>query len=124
MQNTNYNMSKATQQNPKTLCKTFMEGIGPTEWGYGLRRITVVVNKKDVAFYQKIPYTFTSMGFKAQNGKWYLGLRMNIDQFSPIKKRLMDQNTHNEKIQCLWGEMMAEFAHEYMQKHRNEFSYN
>ena len=56
------------------------EGVeGDKIWGYGRRRITVTDNSGTC------PMTFSAMGFKNQNGTWSIGLRMNVDQASPIK---------------------------------------
>lgn len=56
------------------------EGLDKHEkWGYGIRRITV--KDKD----NLCPMTFSAMSYKDQSGNWSIGLRMNVDQVSPIK---------------------------------------
>ena len=98
------------------LVKTLMEGLAENQWAYGIRRISVTVDKKiDCAFHHQIPYTFTSLGYKDQNGKWYVGLRMNIDQVSPLKLRPMNADTN---LTDAWAEMMREFVREYVNKHK------
>ena len=97
-----------TQTANLQLKKTLMEGLDGNRWGYGLRRISVTVNPDvDVGFHHQVPYTFTSLGYKDQNGKWYVGLRMNIDQVSPLKMRPMNANTD---LTNAWAEMMREFV--------------
>ncbi len=56
------------------------EGLdAPDSWGYGTRRLTV--KDKD----GHCPMAFSAMGYRDQKGKWFIGLRMNVDQVSPIK---------------------------------------
>ena len=65
-----------------------LQGFGPMlreglekegAWGYGIRRITVK-SKDDIC-----PITFSAMSYKAREGDWSIGLRMNINKISPIK---------------------------------------
>ena len=65
--------------------------------------------------HHQVPYTFTSLGYKDQNGKWYVGLRMNIDQVSPLKLRPMNADTN---LTDAWAEMMREFVKEFVLKHK------
>jgi len=95
------------------LMKTLMEGLGENQWGYGFRRISVTVNP-DAEFHHQVPYTFTSLGYKDEEGKWFVGLRMNVDQVSPLKLRPMNVNT---ELNIAWADMMNEFAREYVMKH-------
>ena len=96
--------------------KILKEGVDDNQWGYGIKRISVTVNKDvDVGFHHKIPYTFTSLGYKAADGKWYVGLRMNVDQNSPLKLRPMNANT---ELSAVWVEMMHEFMKESVMKHK------
>ena len=95
------------------------EGIVAKEWGYGIRRVKLTVNPNAPEFVTKIPYTFTSSGFKDQEGNWFVCLRMNVDQHTPKKMRPMNQHSH---IHQLWGEMMLEFAQEYAHKN-NQLSH-
>ena len=118
-QNPNYedmaNKSK-TQSANSQLKKTLMEGLDDDQWGYGIRRISVTIDPTvDIGGYHAIPYTFTSLGYKDANGKWFVGLRMNVDQHSPLKMRPMDGNT---ELTIAWAEMMKEFVMEYVAKHR------
>ncbi len=109
------NKSK-TQSANSQLKKTLMEGLDDDQWGYGIRRISVTIDPTvDIGGYHAIPYTFTSLGYKDANGKWFVGLRMNVDQHSPLKMRPMDGNT---ELTSAWGEMMKEFVMEYVAKHR------
>tara|TARA_Y100000817_G_scaffold280378_1_gene244344 strand:+ start:129 stop:500 length:372 start_codon:yes stop_codon:yes gene_type:complete len=110
------NSRKQNTTSNSQLVKTLMEGLDGNRWGYGLRRISVTVNPDvDVGFHHQVPYTFTSLGYKDQNGKWYVGLRMNIDQVSPLKMRPMNANTD---LTNAWAEMMREFVREYVNKHK------
>ena len=69
------NSRKQNTTSNSQLVKTLMEGRDGNRWGYGLRRISVTVNPDvDVGFHHQVPYTFTSLGYKDQNGKWYVGL--------------------------------------------------
>jgi len=91
------------------------EGIEKETWGYGFRRITI-----NHEIPQKIPYTFTSSGFKDKNGNWWVCLRMNVDQHSPEKKLPFPppQQRTNEAFQQSCGYMMNAFVEEYAQKHQ------
>jgi len=89
------------------------EGIADNEWGYGIRRVKLNADPNSPEFVIKVPYTFTSSGFKDQEGNWFVCLRMNVDQHSKKKMRPMNQDSHMHQ---LWGEMMLEFSEEYAQK--------
>jgi hypothetical protein len=95
----------------KQMFEYLTEGINENGWGYASHRLTVTSKLK-----HKIPYTFTSCGFKDNNNKWYLCLRMNVDQVSPQKSVPMEESTnfHQE-----WDKMMEEFAIEYAKKSPN-----
>ena len=86
-------------------------GMNENGWGYGVGRIKVASKLK-----HKIPYTFTSCGFKNQNKQWFLCLRMNVDQPSPQKTVQMDISTN---LYLEWDKMMEEFANEYAKKSPN-----
>jgi hypothetical protein len=88
-----------------------IEGINENGWGYGIRRITVRSKLK-----HKIPYTFTSSGFKNQKKQWFLCLRMNVDQVSPQKSVPMDSSTD---FHLEWDKMMEEFVNEYAKNSPN-----
>ena len=109
--------TKAKMQHTNSqLKKTLMEGLDDNQWGYGIRRISVTVDKNvDRAFHHQIPYTCTSLGYKDEDGKWFVGLRMNVDQVSPLKLRSMNANTN---LTDAWAEMMQEFVTEYACKHK------
>jgi hypothetical protein len=92
------------------------EGITGKQWGYGIRRVKLTADPNAPEFVRKVPYTFTSSGFKDQEGNWFACLRMNVDQHSRKKMRPMNQDS---LIHQLWGEMMLEFAQEYADKHKN-----
>jgi|TARA_B110000495_G_C22881192_1_gene513917 hypothetical protein len=104
-----------SQVNSHTNLFTFIqEGIEPGTWGYGIRRVTI---KHEIP--QKIPYTFTSAGFKDKNGNWWTCLRMNVDQHIPEKKHPfpIEQRTNDAfKESCSY--MMDAFVEEYIQKHQ------
>ena len=103
------------QHTNSQLKKTLMEGLSDDQWGYGIRRISVSVDKNvDRAFHHQIPYTFTSLGYKDEDGEWFVGLRMNVDQVSPLKLRPMNENTN---LTDAWAEMMKEFVNEFVNKH-------
>lgn len=97
--------------NNSQLFALFTEGVAENEWGYGIKRVSVTSKLK-----HKIPYTFTSCGFKDKDNKWYLCLRMNVDQVSPQKSVPMESSTnfHQEL-----DKMMEEFAIEYAKKSPN-----
>jgi len=108
-------MSKNSMFQDNTTFNYLMEGVSNEEWGYGIRRITIKANTNAPEFVKCIPYTFTSAGFKSQEGNWFVCLRMNVDQYSPQKMRPMSQTA---QFQQLWGAMMLEFAQEYADKHK------
>ena len=99
------------------------EGITGNQWGYGIRRVTLKSNPDAPELVNKVPYTYTSSGFKSQEGNWFVGVRMNVDQCSPQKMRPFNQYSN---IHQLWGEMMLEFAQEFAQEYahkNNQISY-
>ncbi len=73
-------------------------------WGYGIKRLTV---KESTGSW---PMTFSAMAYKNEQGKWFLGLRMNIDQVSPIKFR--DWND-GDNIVLLLADLMSEHMREH-----------
>ncbi len=75
----------------------------PGTWGYGIRRLTVKEKNG------QCPMTFSAMGFRDKLGKWSIGLRMNVDQVSPIKFR--DWNDGDNIIDILTG-LMSEHLRE------------
>ena len=111
---TNSRKQNTTSNSNSQLMKTLMEGLGENQWGYGFRRISVTVNP-DVGFHHQIPYTFTSLGYKDEQGKWFVGLRMNVDQVSPLKLRPMNMNT---ELKTAWADMMSEFVREYVMNNK------
>ncbi len=108
--------TRSKMQNTNSqLKKILMEGLSDNQWGYGIRRISVSVDKNiDRAFHHQIPYTFTSLGYKDEDGKWFVGLRMNVDQVSPLELRPMNENTN---LTDAWADMMQEFVKEFVNKH-------
>jgi len=108
-----FQVSSTTPVKAKQLYNQLTDGLSDKEWGYGLRRIKLAVEPA-VNFLARVPYTFTSSGFKSQDGEWFVCVRMNVDQHSPQKMRPMNAR---EDIYQLWGEMMLEFADEYAAKH-------
>jgi hypothetical protein len=97
----------------QTFNSRILEGLTGNMWGYGTRRIQVVAPDNQRHTY--CPYSFTSMGFKNREGEVYVCLRMNIDQYSPLKKRRL-LPTSDGYLLC--GEMMGEFAMEYAKKNK------
>ena len=91
----------------RELQETLFEGLAPGRWGYGIKRISVEIPK---AIKSTMPYTFTSVGYKSEKGEYFIGLRMNVDQQSPIKFRKCIESTN--VIQS-WVEMLQEFIREY-----------
>lgn len=102
--------------NPQTsiLHSMLKEGVSENEWGYSLKRIALSLNKSD-PMRHKIPYTFTTYGFKDKNKNWFVILRMNVDQLSPTKQRPFDDKSD---IQSLWKDMMHEFVNEFVEKEK------
>ena len=92
------------------------DGLSKDQWGYGIKRITIGIDPNiDMGAHYKIPYTFTSFGYKNENGKWFVGLRMNVDQCSPVKMRPMDAKT---RFTVVWAEMMQELVKDYVNTHK------
>lgn len=112
------NMSSPNMSSPqdKSYFNFLTEGITGKQWGYGIRRVKLTADPNAPEFVRKVPYAFTTSGFKDQEGNWFACLRMNVDQHTPKKMRPMNQHSH---IHQLWGEMMLEFAQEYAEKHKN-----
>jgi len=105
-----YNMSSPQD---KSYFNYLTEGISGNQWGYGIRRVTLKADPNAPEFVTRVPYTYTSSGFKSQEGNWFVSMRMNVDQHSPQKMQPMNQDSH---IHQLWGKMMLEFAQEYANK--------
>jgi len=109
------NMSKYSTPQDKSYFNYLTEGITGDKWGYGIRRIKLTADPNAPDFLRQVPYTYTSSGFKDQEGNWFVCLRMNVDQHSPQKRQPMNQHSG---INQSWGEMMLEFAQEYADKHK------
>lgn len=88
--------------------KFMMEGIEEkSSWGYGFRRLNVKAATEDKMM---CPYTFTGFGYKEQDGRLYLGLRMNVDQVSPAKFTEWDGNNNvMEKFAILMRDLLEDF---------------
>ena len=72
-------------------------------WGFGTRRLLV---KESTGIW---PMTFSAMGYKDEEGHWFIGLRMNVDQVSPIKfKRWNDSDNVINILTNLMAEHMNE----------------
>jgi len=93
--------------NNKELQDTLFQGFSPGNWGYGFKRISVELPQ---AMRNSIPYSFTSVGFKSEKGEYYIGLRMNVDQGSPIKFRKCIESTN---VIESWVEMLQEYIRDY-----------
>ena len=83
------------------------EGILDHNWGYGRKRIKVTV-PENIA---KCPYTFTGLGYKDQEGKLFLGLRMNIDNPGPLN---LKEWTEGMNVERMWGFMITELLNEFV----------
>ncbi len=93
--------------NNKELQNTLFQGLQPGHWGYGFKRIAV---KLPHEMKENMPYAFTSVGFKSEKGEYFIGLRMNVDQGSPIKFRKCIDST--DVIQA-WVDMLQEYIRDY-----------
>lgn len=95
--------------------KFMIEGLeNEKAWGYGFRRLTVQASPEEQI---RCPYSFTGFGYKEQNGKLFLGLRMNVDQISPVRYLEWDgSNNVLEKFAEMMGHLLAEFIHKEKQK--------
>ena len=74
------------------------------QWGYGMKRM-YVSPPRNIA----CPYGFQGFGYKRRDGRLFIGLRMLVDQNSPVKFRLWSKTV---PIMDLWGEIMVEFIRE------------
>ena len=79
-------------------------------WGFGRKRIRVTSPDK-----LKCPYSFTGLGYKNKDGQLFLGLRMNVDQHSPLK---LKEWTNDLDVELAWGYMVTEFVDEFVQRAR------
>ena len=95
--------------NNTELKEILFQGLSPGKWGYGFKRISVEL-PQEIKKMQKMQYTFTSVGFKSEKGEYFIGLRMNVDQRSPIKFRKCVESTN--VIQS-WVEMLQEYIQDY-----------
>lgn len=88
--------------------KFMFEGLEDDRcWGYGFRRLTVksTEDTKNIC-----PYTFTSFGYKTQDKKLLLGMRMNVDQHSPVKFIDWDKTKNpTDLLSILMRELMCDF---------------
>jgi len=73
-------------------------------WGYGVKRLMV---KESSGTW---PMVFSAMGYKNQEGVWYLALRMNVDQASPIKFKIWRRG---DNIVNILTNMMSEHMQEF-----------
>ena len=98
--------------NNRDLQKILFTGLGPGSWGYGFKRVAVEIPE---SIRQGNPFTFTSVGFKNETNDYFIGLRMHVDQNSPIKFRKCLANT---SVTDAWVSMLYEFFRE------NNINYN
>mgnify|MGYP001380875632 CR=1 FL=1 len=78
-----------------------MEGLeNPSIWGYGFRRLKVKISEDNKTH---CPYSFTGFSYKEQSGGIFLGMRMNIDQNSPV--RFIKWDGHSDIMESL-GKLM------------------
>lgn len=82
-------------------------------WGYGFRRLNVKASDADKMI---CPYVFTGFGYKEQNGNLFLGLRMNVDQISPVK--FVKWNGDNNVMEK-FGTMMGQLVENFIKKNKN-----
>ena len=98
--------------NNRDLQKILFTGLGPGNWGYGFKRVAVEIPE---SIRKGNPFTFTSVGFKNETNDYFIGLRMHVDQNSPIKFRKCMENT---SVTDAWVSMLYEFFRE------NNINYN
>ena len=100
--------SPSTEMNNQQIAKLLTEGLeNKDSWGYGFRRISVKpINLPD------FKYTFTALGYKDQDGQMYLGMRMNVDQYSPLELHKWDLDTD---IRSVWPDMLGNLYRKHMQ---------
>jgi hypothetical protein len=70
-------------------------------WGFGRNRIKVTSPTN----YAQCPYSFIGLGYKNKEGKLFIGLRMNVDQYIPLKLR---EWTDDLNVEVAWWYMMLE----------------
>ena len=93
--------------NNRELQKILFTGLGPGSWGYGFKRVAVEIPD---SIRNGNPFTFTSVGFKNEAEDYFIGLRMHVDQNSPIKFRKCLDNT---SVTEAWVSMLYEFFKEH-----------
>ena len=92
--------------NNRELQKILFIGLESERWGYGFKRVAVEI---PTSIRKGNSFTFTSMGFKNEKNNYFIGLRMHIDQNSPIKFRKCLANTN---VIDAWVSMLYEFFRE------------
>ena len=100
--------SQSTEMSNPQIAKLLTEGLeNKDSWGYGFRRISVKpINLPD------FKYTFTALGYKDQDGQMYLGMRINVDQHSPLELHKWDRDTD---IRSVWPDMLGNLYRKHMQ---------
>ena len=88
------------------LQKILFTGLDSGRWGYGFKRVAVEIPD---SIRKDNPFTFTSVGFKNEKNNYFIGLRMHVDQNSPIKFRKCLGNTN---VIDAWVSMLYEFLKE------------
>ena len=73
-------------------------------WGFGIQRLSV---KESTGMW---PMTFSAMGYKDEEGHWFIGLRMNVDQVSPIKFKRWNES---DNVINILTNLMAEHMNEH-----------
>ena len=92
----------------------FKDLMSTSSWGYGIKRIKLDLTKNSI----QTPYTFTAYGYKSFDNKLYICVKMNVDQYSPVKKReciIGKDNDFTLKKKC--GEMITELVNENQLSH-------
>ena len=105
--------SQSTEMSNQQIANLLTEGLeNKDSWGYGFRRISVKPSNLP-----DFPYTFTALGYKDQDGQMYLGMRINIDQYSPLELHKWD---HDMDIRSAWTDMLGKLYQKFFNYIQNK----
>ena len=94
--------------------KLMFEGLeDPNIWGYGFRRLGVKSTEDTKSI---CPYNFTSFGYKSQEKKLFFGMRMNVDQNSPVK--FIEYNEEKNPVKIL-SDLMNLLVTDFIKTNKN-----
>ena len=100
--------NESAEMTNQQIANLLTEGLEKKDsWGYGFRRISV--KPSNLPDFQ---YTFTALGYKDKDGQMYLGMRINVDQYSPLELHKWD---HNTDIRSVWPDMLGNLYRKHMQ---------